>query len=93
MHIRSPPKEGAAYWWGSDGPGGGSCGPGGHWASNAVGKIQTHLSLRPDLYSPAPPVRWLWREKVDGAQKDGVQFLEIQFLEPLKTFECPLKIL
>ena len=43
---------------GSGGPGGGSGGPGGHWASSAMGNISNTpvLSLRPDLYSPAPPI-------------------------------------
>ena len=44
--YKEPPQGGAAYWWDSDGPGGGSGGPGGgsggpggHWASSVVGNI------------------------------------------------------
>ena len=45
--------------YGSDGPGGGSGGPGGHWASSAVGKISNPPVSEAGSYSSALPIRIL----------------------------------
>ena len=62
MCIRDSPQGGAAYWEGSDGPGGGSGGPGGgsggpggHWASSVIGKISnTPVSEAGSIFPGTP---------------------------------------
>ena len=53
--YKEPPQGGAAYWEGSDGPGGGSGGPGAHWASSAIGNISnTPVSEAGSIFPGTP---------------------------------------